>query len=418
MGELIKWTLESHTATFAKQTAECRHELIVLRPLEYDVNSDDDSEAKSLGAIVTSRTCMRNIISHRGQEGDGIFGVTDRTYRLLFWEARPTEQFETLSTLVADYWKVQGEGEYAAWLKANYLSAPWHHRYGTCATPGIIPSHIAIESHRRVIKQTSVTTLQASTATVLNDLVPRTLSHQATKSKRKSGLVILEGKQNAEKYIDTLGDYLFPFAHLYHGLEFQFQHGNASIHTARVASWYLEGQGVDVMWWPAKPPELIPIENALGILSRAVYINGKQYDTKDELVGTITSIREKYRCDCHAFWHNGWVCSHIVSGAVLLKDLTLDVLNARLSARKVSGGQRKTGRPLHWNCLREFASDIDESTETRVEVITTWAERDGTFLWPVHSSSGEDVEMECEELAECVNSAYVIGLDVTHPIQV
>lgn len=38
--------------------------------------------------------------------------------------------------------------------------------------------------------------------------------------KGKSELAFLEGKQNAEKYIDTLGDYLFPFAHLYHGLDF------------------------------------------------------------------------------------------------------------------------------------------------------------------------------------------------------
>ncbi|OWZ05710.1 hypothetical protein PHMEG_00022145 [Phytophthora megakarya] len=62
----------------------------------------------------------------------------------------------------------------------------------------------------------------------------------------------LDGKQNAERYIHTLGDYLFPFAPLYHGLEFQFQHDNAFIHTTRVDSWYLKDQGVDVMCWPAK----------------------------------------------------------------------------------------------------------------------------------------------------------------------
>ncbi|KAG1705289.1 hypothetical protein DVH05_028532 [Phytophthora capsici] len=109
----------------------------------------------------------------------------------------------------------------------------------------------------------------------------------AFSSKGTSELAFLEGKQNAEKYIDTLGDYLFPFAHLYHGLDFEFQHDNASIHTARVAKWYLKDQGVRVMWWPAKSPDLNPIENLWGILSRAVYVNGKQYDTKEELVAAI-----------------------------------------------------------------------------------------------------------------------------------
>ncbi|OWZ20081.1 Transposase, partial [Phytophthora megakarya] len=114
----------------------------------------------------------------------------------------------------------------------------------------------------------------------------------AFSSKGKSDLAFLQGKQNAEKYIDTLGDYLFPFAHLYHGLEFQFQHDNASIHTAKVAKCYLKDQGVDVMWWPAKSPDLNPIENLWGMLARAVYENGKQYDTKEELVNAIKKAWE------------------------------------------------------------------------------------------------------------------------------
>ncbi|KAG6623518.1 putative retroelement [Phytophthora cinnamomi] len=62
----------------------------------------------------------------------------------------------------------------------------------------------------------------------------------AFSAKGKCELEFLEGKQNAEKYIITLGDYRFPFAHLYHGLNFQFQHDNGSIHAARAAKWYLE----------------------------------------------------------------------------------------------------------------------------------------------------------------------------------
>lgn len=109
----------------------------------------------------------------------------------------------------------------------------------------------------------------------------------AFSAKGKSELAFLEGKQNAEKYTVTLGEYLFPFAHPHHGLNFVFQHDNASIHTARVAKWYLEDQDVSVMWWPAKSPDLNPIKNLWGILARVVYENIKQYDTKEELVQAI-----------------------------------------------------------------------------------------------------------------------------------
>lgn len=61
-------------------------------------------------------------------------------------------------------------------------------------------------------------------------------------AKGKSELAFLEGAQTAEKYLDTLGDYLFPFAHLFHGQDFEFQHDNASIHTVIVVKWYLDDQ--------------------------------------------------------------------------------------------------------------------------------------------------------------------------------
>ena len=69
----------------------------------------------------------------------------------------------------------------------------------------------------------------------------------AFSAKRTSELAFLEGKQNAEKYIDTLGNYFFPFAHLKHGLDIEFQQNNASIHTAKIAKEFLRDQGVAVM---------------------------------------------------------------------------------------------------------------------------------------------------------------------------
>ncbi|KAF0710610.1 hypothetical protein As57867_005489, partial [Aphanomyces stellatus] len=48
-----------------------------------------------------------------------------------------------------------------------------------------------------------------------------------------SELAFLEGTQNAEKYIDTLGNYLFPFGHANYGPTFTFMQDGASIHRAK-----------------------------------------------------------------------------------------------------------------------------------------------------------------------------------------
>ena len=44
---------------------------------------------------------------------------------------------------------------------------------------------------------------------------------------------------------------------------------------------------IEVLPWPAKSPDLNIIENLWGILARAVYANGRQFDTKNELTEAI-----------------------------------------------------------------------------------------------------------------------------------
>ena len=48
-----------------------------------------------------------------------------------------------------------------------------------------------------------------------------------------SMLTILEGKQNSEKYVSTLENYLVPFVDELGGDGLSFQQDNASIHTSR-----------------------------------------------------------------------------------------------------------------------------------------------------------------------------------------
>jgi transposase len=112
-------------------------------------------------------------------------------------------------------------------------------------------------------------------------------------SRGTTELAFLEGKQDAEAYIATLSDHLLPFAHANHGDGYFFQQDNASIHTAGVvARWFEEPDiDVEVIQWPAKSPDLNPIENLWGIMSRKVYDNGKRkFATRAELKACIRQV--------------------------------------------------------------------------------------------------------------------------------
>ncbi|KAF0747310.1 hypothetical protein AaE_007770 [Aphanomyces astaci] len=86
-----------------------------------------------------------------------------------------------------------------------------------------------------------------------------------------SELAFLEGNQNADKYIWTLQDYLFPFAHDAYSDDILFQQDTASIHRAKATMEFLREQKVTVFAHPVLFPDLNPIENLWGIVVREVY---------------------------------------------------------------------------------------------------------------------------------------------------
>lgn len=101
--------------------------------------------------------------------------------------------------------------------------------------------------------------------------------------KGKTTLAILEGKQNAAKYCDTMDKHLIPPATRLYGTAYQYQQDNASIHTAKATKNWFEKKKITVIEWPAKSPDLNPIENLWGDMVRVVYAGGKQYDSVDAL---------------------------------------------------------------------------------------------------------------------------------------
>ncbi|KAF0772059.1 hypothetical protein AaE_002360, partial [Aphanomyces astaci] len=102
-----------------------------------------------------------------------------------------------------------------------------------------------------------------------------------------SQLAFLEGNQNSEDYVDTLGNFLFPFAHEHYGEEFVFMQDGASIHTSKYTKSFLDEENVKVFEHPSLSPDLNPIENLWGILARHVYANGRQYMNVEELTVAI-----------------------------------------------------------------------------------------------------------------------------------
>ncbi|KAG3077070.1 hypothetical protein PI124_g20162 [Phytophthora idaei] len=103
----------------------------------------------------------------------------------------------------------------------------------------------------------------------------------------KTKLAVLHGKQNSDDYVYTVSEYLLPFAHLHYGTDFVYQQDGAPIHRSKRTMEFFSEQGIHVLDWPARSPDLNPIENLWSIVSRRVYANDKQYSSVAELTAAL-----------------------------------------------------------------------------------------------------------------------------------
>ena len=93
---------------------------------------------------------------------------------------------------------------------------------------------------------------------------------------KKTEIKFLEGKQASTDYVRTLETHLRPFI----DTETQvFQQDNASIHVSKHTLGWFSRHGIDLLDWPALSPDLNPIENVWGSMTRRVYEGGKQYES-------------------------------------------------------------------------------------------------------------------------------------------
>ena len=108
----------------------------------------------------------------------------------------------------------------------------------------------------------------------------------------KTPLATISTRMNSEKYVELLEDVLVPFTEDVMPEDFTFQQDNAAIHVSKRSKQWFSERDIKVLDWPARSPDLNPIENLWGILARRVYSGGRQYGTVRELEA---AVRESWR---------------------------------------------------------------------------------------------------------------------------
>ena len=99
--------------------------------------------------------------------------------------------------------------------------------------------------------------------------------------------VIRDGSLTGVRYRDEiLHPIVRPFAGAV-GENFMLMDDNARPHRARVVEAYLEGEGIERMDWPARSPDMNPIEHAWDVLQRRISARNPKPDTLQELADAL-----------------------------------------------------------------------------------------------------------------------------------
>ena len=77
----------------------------------------------------------------------------------------------------------------------------------------------------------------------------------------RSELVVVDGAMNQHRYIQILKNQMLPWPTGVFGRNFVYVQDNAPPHTSGDTAAFLDQQDVEVMDWPARSPDMNPIEH-------------------------------------------------------------------------------------------------------------------------------------------------------------
>lgn len=103
----------------------------------------------------------------------------------------------------------------------------------------------------------------------------------------KTPICFISTKMNSAYYITLLEEVLIEYGETMPHQDWIFQQDNAAVHSSKVTKQWFQEKNIAVMSWPARSPDMNPMENLWGILSREVYGNCKQYNNITELKTAI-----------------------------------------------------------------------------------------------------------------------------------
>ncbi|GFX58921.1 transposable element Tc1 transposase [Trichonephila clavipes] len=100
--------------------------------------------------------------------------------------------------------------------------------------------------------------------------------------------VVVNGTMTGQRYIDEV---LLPHVHLFRGAvgdKFVFMDDNATCHRTLAVQNCLDSEGIQRLVWPARSPDLIPIENVWDALGRQVAGRNYPPTNKNILIRALT----------------------------------------------------------------------------------------------------------------------------------
>ncbi len=111
----------------------------------------------------------------------------------------------------------------------------------------------------------------------------------------KTELRFISGNMDVTGYNTMLESVLQPFIEDLYPEGSVFQQKGAPAHRANTTMDYFFDMDVPLLDWAPCSPDMNIIENCWGFLTQAVYRNGRQSETEDDLQEALTYEWEKYR---------------------------------------------------------------------------------------------------------------------------